>query len=103
MKEEKKPGLYEQLKNSKLEPIKYTKEHLIELFKDIFNRPVDSDKKVNLPLEWKHYEWEKDGKKYSMWKYTNGLQTLITTGDGGKAEFDRLIEEQFKETPKIYK
>jgi hypothetical protein len=103
-KEKKKGGLYEQLKNSKSEPIKYTKEYLVEVFKDVFNRPVDNDKKVNLPLEWRHYEWEENGEQFSCWKLmVGGIFCQLTTGDGGKAEFDKILKEEFSKLPVLSK
>lgn len=105
-KEEKKGGLYEQLKNNKPNPnTKYTKEYLISVFENVFSRVDNSpNRKINLPLEWKHFEWEENGEQFSCWKLmAGGLFTIATTGDGGKAKFDRLMAEQFKETPKIYK
>lgn len=105
-KEEKKKkgGLYEQLKNNKPEPVtKYTKEQLISVFEEVFkNRNDDPNRIVNLPLEWKHFEWEENGEKLSCWKLMAGnLFTMVTTGDGGKEELDKLLKEEFKKLPKL--
>jgi hypothetical protein len=92
----KSEGLYDRLKNNTEKPVKYTKEYLIEVFKEVFNRPVDENKKVELPLEWKHFEWEKDGQQYSCWKLSGGGFPILTIGDGGKEAFDKLFKEEIE-------
>ncbi len=99
MLEEEKGGLYNQLKNNIPNPnIEYTKEDLISVFNDVFaNRPDNRNKIVDLPLEWKHYEWEENGEKFSCWKLMAGnLFTIATTGDGGKEAFDKLFQEELE-------
>lgn len=66
------------------------------------------DKKENRimelhPFGWVHHTWEEDGQQYSSWSFYNNGVCQLTTGDKGKEEFDRLMIEQFKKTPKIYK
>lgn len=103
-KKEKKGGLHNQLNNNKPEPIKkYTKEHLIKVFEKVFSKVDNSpDRKMKLPLEWKHYEWEENGEQFSCWKLTaGGLMNVLTTGDGGKEKFDKLMKEEFSKLPKI--
>lgn len=104
--EEKKGGLYEQLKNNIPNPnIEYTREYLISMFKDVFSKDYNNpNRKLNLPLEWKHCEWEENGEKFSCWKLMAGnLFTIATTGDGGKEEFDRIMKEEFSKLPNLTK
>ena len=97
MKQNKGKGLYKQLKENPVKPIKYTKEFLMKTFEDVFkNRNEDLDRKVDLPLEWKHYEWEENGERFSCWKLlAGGMFCVLTTGDKGKEEFDRIMKEEF--------
>lgn len=90
-------GLCRQMKNNTQEVIKkYSKEQLEGIFEDLFkNQNKNEGRMANLPLEWRHHEWEEDGEQYSCWTLiAGGLFHVLTTGDDGKEEFDNIMKEE---------
>lgn len=103
--ENKNKGLYEQLKTNKPEYKDLTKENLIQIFEEVFaSRNTDMNKKIALPLEWVHHEWEENGERFSCWKLmTGGIFCQLTTGDKGKEEIDKIFESEHTHIPILTK
>ena len=54
---------------------------------------MKDEPKVTREPSVKHYEWEEDGKKYSMWRIDTGSMVL-NTGDGGMELFEKALKER---------
>ena len=87
--------------NKEEESTKLTKEHIIKVFEDLFNKQTDKETPIS-DFGWKHNTWEDKGEKFSAWTFKTDKGSF-TTGDGGKEAFDRIMKEEFSKLPNLTK